>query len=88
MFNVGHEFLMTPSVWWMDDPTGKTSDQTDVYIEVGNLKTEEMPLTLQLTFVTGNANLSISGIVPKDMKRIGQFLIDTAKDIEKGASSD
>lgn len=83
MIEVGHEFMMTPSAYWMGEPSSNTSDQTDVYIEVGSLKTETEPLTLQLTFVTGNANLTLTGITTKDMQRIGRFLIDTAKHIEK-----
>lgn len=74
----GKEYLMDGGV------ESKDGDRTDFYLKEcgpGVNEGEGIPLTLDLTIVTGNGTFTITEIAPNDVVRIGNFLKSVAREV-------
>lgn len=78
----GDETWMEGGVYWEDK---ENEDRLDVSVEVGALARpdQDQPLSLILRLITGNCVVVFPGIVPKDMIRIGRFLVRMGKEHEE-----
>ena len=83
----GDEYYFPEGVYWngvRDKP--EPLDRRDIYLqEAGPGKNEaaRIPLTFSLIFVTGSGHLSILGMLPEDVIKVGKWMIEVAEEVKE-----
>lgn len=73
----GDEFFFDGGIQFQDDPDGA---MTEFQIQISGPSIDGMPQTMELLFVNGGLVLTVAGITPETMRRLGKWIVDCANE--------
>ena len=71
-----YEYQLPGGIYWEGDNRG--GDRTDVSLVECGKGEPSNPYTFMLTITTGNGSYNLCGLLPEDVKRLGDWLRQTA----------